>query len=396
MKTKVLKYKDSQGKEHVLSPIVISGQGLPEEGESGQVLTKTEDGAEWADIKDPDLTNYATKEEVAQAKSEVKDELIGTAPGTYDTLGEIADYIKEHGEVAAGMAADIAAKADKSELANYQEKLPEDGKPGQVLTQTEEGIKWLTPNDCDCEELTEEELLEVLGIEESEDDFDILIDGEKVSKGQELSANAVGRYLNLSLQTKEGVPDLIQYNITEVFIPFQDKGWIHGGKTYISVDNRKTLEGDERTSTVEVVVNDKFRIPLVINQQENKALSTESMTKTVTLGWEVSWDHDGPIMYGEFPDGTVSLRATYTSGSTGTVDYPLGLAEDQYPEGSHLEYDEGYDYGSIGEDGIYIPMNNEPQYRIWELGVTLVTKDGKTGRTVFRIRQGENFMIDEP
>lgn len=60
MKAKVLKYKDANGNQQILSPIVISGSGggpgLPKDGEPGQVLTKTEEGAEWQDTaQDPDV-----------------------------------------------------------------------------------------------------------------------------------------------------------------------------------------------------------------------------------------------------------------------------------------------------------------------------------------------------
>lgn len=43
---KTLQYKDKEGKWHSL-PIVQAGATLPEDGEVGQVLTKTEDGVEW-------------------------------------------------------------------------------------------------------------------------------------------------------------------------------------------------------------------------------------------------------------------------------------------------------------------------------------------------------------
>lgn len=68
-----------------------------------------------------DLTNdsqFQTKTEVeaiaAAAASAAKDELIGGAPETFDTLKEIADYISTHGEEAAGLAAAIGAKADQT------------------------------------------------------------------------------------------------------------------------------------------------------------------------------------------------------------------------------------------------------------------------------------------
>lgn len=68
-----------------------------------------------------ELTNdsqFQTKTEVesiaAAAASAAKDELIGGAPETYDTLKEISDYISTHGSEAAALTASIGSKADQT------------------------------------------------------------------------------------------------------------------------------------------------------------------------------------------------------------------------------------------------------------------------------------------
>ena len=53
---------------------------------------------------------------IATAVSNAKDELIGGAPETYDTLKEIADYISSHQNVVDGINAAIGNKADKAEF----------------------------------------------------------------------------------------------------------------------------------------------------------------------------------------------------------------------------------------------------------------------------------------
>lgn len=56
------------------------------------------------------------KEFVATQVAKVKDDIIGGAPATYDTLREIADYIESDGEAAAAMAAAIGTKANSEEV----------------------------------------------------------------------------------------------------------------------------------------------------------------------------------------------------------------------------------------------------------------------------------------
>ena len=70
----------------------------------------------------PSLEGYATESYVDGKVSAVKDEIVGGASGAYDTLKEIEDYINNHGEAAAALNAEIAKKADKTELDNYIEK----------------------------------------------------------------------------------------------------------------------------------------------------------------------------------------------------------------------------------------------------------------------------------
>lgn len=65
------------------------------------------------------------KEFVAAQVAKVKDDIIGGAPATYDTLREIADYIESDGEAAAAMTEAIGKKA---EAANVYTKAEADGK----------------------------------------------------------------------------------------------------------------------------------------------------------------------------------------------------------------------------------------------------------------------------
>ena len=52
---------------------------------------------------------------IATAVSNAKDELIGGAPSTYDTLKEIADYIEQHQDVVQAISQAIGQKVDKVE-----------------------------------------------------------------------------------------------------------------------------------------------------------------------------------------------------------------------------------------------------------------------------------------
>ena len=62
-----------------------------------------------------DLSSRATKTEMSSAISSAIDGLIAGAPGTYDTLKEIADYIAAHEEVSSALNAAIGNKVDKEE-----------------------------------------------------------------------------------------------------------------------------------------------------------------------------------------------------------------------------------------------------------------------------------------
>lgn len=129
-----------------------------------------------------DLTNdsqFQTKTEVesiaAAAASAAKDELIGGAPDTYDTLKEIADYISTHGEEAAGLAAAIGAKADQTTVDNLTTTV--NGKANAstslagygitdakivdgTITLGEQTITPLTSNDIEA--FTDEEIEEII------------------------------------------------------------------------------------------------------------------------------------------------------------------------------------------------------------------------------------------
>ena len=59
------------------------------------------------------LNAKATKIEVTTAISTAIDELISGAPGTYDTLKEIADYITSNQDVVAALNSAISSKVDK-------------------------------------------------------------------------------------------------------------------------------------------------------------------------------------------------------------------------------------------------------------------------------------------
>lgn len=61
---KALKYKDKNGEYQTITPIVINqgDSSLPEDGEVGQVLTKTEDGVEWKDTTSTIIANDLSDE----------------------------------------------------------------------------------------------------------------------------------------------------------------------------------------------------------------------------------------------------------------------------------------------------------------------------------------------
>lgn len=69
------------------------------------------------------LNGKATTEQVNQAVSSAINNLIDGAPGTYDTLKEIADYIATHQSAAEALNAAIGNKADKSTVDKIQETI---------------------------------------------------------------------------------------------------------------------------------------------------------------------------------------------------------------------------------------------------------------------------------
>lgn len=63
-----------------------------------------------------DVALKANATDVTQQISDAINGLIDGAPGTYDTLKEIADYISEHGEVVEGLNAAIGSKASQTDF----------------------------------------------------------------------------------------------------------------------------------------------------------------------------------------------------------------------------------------------------------------------------------------
>lgn len=98
----------------------ISGiESDSEEFESrvSQLETKIEEK-----LESSDLNGYATETYVDNATKQVKDDIVGGASGAYDTLKEIEEYINTHGEAAAALTAQLAQKADKTEIADMLTK----------------------------------------------------------------------------------------------------------------------------------------------------------------------------------------------------------------------------------------------------------------------------------
>lgn len=90
-------------------------------------LGKTETAADSSKLGGVAASSYAKTADmnsaIEAAKSAVKDELIDGAPGAYDTLKEIADYIAEDKTGAAAMNEAIAGKLGKTETAAAAAKL---------------------------------------------------------------------------------------------------------------------------------------------------------------------------------------------------------------------------------------------------------------------------------
>jgi hypothetical protein len=94
------------------------GSDIPDVGEAGQVLTKTQDGYDWEDapVPDPELPDDGT-------------------PG--QVLTKTQD----------GVAWEDAPVPDP--------ELPDDGTPGQVLTKTQDGVAWSDPESASLPVATE-------------------------------------------------------------------------------------------------------------------------------------------------------------------------------------------------------------------------------------------------
>lgn len=84
-----------------------------------------EDADEATEVYSKEQANktFSTKEELTIAKQEVKDEIIGSAPKTYDTLQEIAEYIEEHKSVETALNQAIAQKANDSDVKDLASQL---------------------------------------------------------------------------------------------------------------------------------------------------------------------------------------------------------------------------------------------------------------------------------
>lgn len=98
----------------------VDPDALPDASATQKGAVKVGDGLEVAEGVVSVSGDYAKTADVTAAISAAKDELIGGAPATYDTLKEIADYIAEDKDGAAAMTASIGGKADKATtLAGY-------------------------------------------------------------------------------------------------------------------------------------------------------------------------------------------------------------------------------------------------------------------------------------
>ena len=119
-------------------------QFVPSGGSEGQVLQHTENGVEW---EDPTGGTIITKD------GEVIGELV------------IADSDDNPYVLVTQENLDSVKEELESKIANSS-GLPEGGEVGQVLTKTEEGAEWTTPEMSDTiEELSSEDLEEIFRTE---------------------------------------------------------------------------------------------------------------------------------------------------------------------------------------------------------------------------------------
>lgn len=143
----------------------VNPEALPDASKTQKGAVKVGEGLEVAGGVVSVSGDYAKSADVTAAISAAKDELIGGAPATYDTLKEIADYIAEDKTGAAAMTASIGGKADKAKtLAGYgiEDARIADG----TITLGAQSIKPLTEHqsldgyvqDADLVEFTAEEI----------------------------------------------------------------------------------------------------------------------------------------------------------------------------------------------------------------------------------------------
>lgn len=143
----------------------VNPEALPDASKTQKGAVTVGDGLEVAGGVVSVSGDYAKSADVAAAISAAKDELIGGAPDTYDTLKEIADYIAEDKDGAAAMTAAIGGKANKAtSLEGYG---IEDAKiVNGTITLGKQSIKPLTEHqslegyvqDADLVEFTAEEI----------------------------------------------------------------------------------------------------------------------------------------------------------------------------------------------------------------------------------------------
>lgn len=109
------------------------GSSLPEGGTAGQVLTKTEDGADWETITIPDpLPEGGTVGQV----------LTKTESGTEWETPDVGDKFPDGGTD--GQVLTKTSTGTAWETVEVPDPLPSGGEEGQVLTKTADGVEWET------------------------------------------------------------------------------------------------------------------------------------------------------------------------------------------------------------------------------------------------------------
>lgn len=101
---KTLQYQDKEGNWHSL-PIIQAGATLPEDGEVGQILTKTEDGVEWQDVPEPDENPFkegTAKNSAIQKDSGLDDTTYNEAKGQDSIVVGSVNTTNNYAEFACG------------------------------------------------------------------------------------------------------------------------------------------------------------------------------------------------------------------------------------------------------------------------------------------------------